>query len=449
MSNPKNKKFVAQRKKEQRQKRLIIIGTVIVLAIVLGLVAYGLFDMRVLQPKRTIVEVGSRSINVTEFKERVRYQRFQLISQAMQMVQMTQSMGQNPQLAGYFQQQLMRVYQQLNQPASVGQQVLNTIQDELIILEEAEKMGVEYSEEELERELQGAFGYYPEGTPTPQPTVPVIPTSTLTSRQITLLPDTATPTPGGGPPDATVTPTGAPDAAGDPTATPMIQPTEYTLEQYQENYQQYLENLKDEANIGEETFRRLFKVFLLREKIKEEVTSDVERTQEQVWARHILVEDEGTAQEILSKLEEEESFSDLAAEYSTDPSNNQQGGDLGWFSKGSMVPAFEEVAFSLDIGEISEPVETQFGWHIIQVLGHEERPVSKNTYQQMVDQAFNEWLSEKQEEYDIEVADNWQKYVPSDPDLPPQVQQLIAQLQQSQGQPGGVQPSLPTPTSSP
>lgn len=110
-----------------------------------------------------------------------------------------------------------------------------------------------------------------------------------------------------------------------------------------------------------------------------------------------------------------------------------------------MVPAFEEVAFSLEVGETSEAVETQFGWHIIQVLGHEERTIPANTYQQMVQQEFQSWLAEKREEYDTEIADDWQRYVPSEPNLPAQIQQIISLSQQQNQQPGQIQPGAVTP----
>jgi hypothetical protein len=443
MPKPRNKKFIALKEKEKRQKRIIIIGTAVVLAAVLGLVLYGVFDLKVLQPKKTIVELGSRTVNVTEFKQRVRYQRFQLSRQAMQLVQIQQSMGGDAQTSAYFQQQLMQIAQQMNQPNTIGQQVIQSLTDELIIMEEADKMGVEISEETFERELKGLFGYFPQGTPTPQATFAPQPTSTLTSQQLTLVPNTPTATTEDqeteGEEESTApTPTAtlAQESEGepDPTATPMIQPTEYTAEVYQENYQEWIDSLNDEAGIKEETFRELVRGFLIQQEVREKVTTDLKRTQDQVWARHILVEDEETAQEVLSKLEEGESFADLASEYSADTSNKDRGGNLGWFGRGTMVPAFEEIAFALDIGEVSDPIQTQFGWHIIQVIGHEERSISQERFQQLKDQAFRDWLAEKRQEYEAEVADDWQKYVPSEPDLPPQLQQIINLSQQPQPQ---------------
>ena len=443
MPKPRNKKFVALKEKEKRQKRIIIIGTAVVLAAVLGLVLYGVFDLKVLQPKKTIVELGSRTVNVTEFKQRVRYQRFQLSRQAMQLVQIQQSMGGDEQTSAYFQQQLMQIAQQMNQPNTIGQQVIQTLTDELIIMEEADKMGIEISEETFERELKGLFGYFPQGTPTPQATFAPQPTSTLTSQQLTLVPNTPTATTEDQETEVeeestapTPTATLAQESEGetDPTATPMIQPTEYTAEVYQENYQEWIDSLNDEAGIKEETFRELVRGFLIQQEVREKVTTDLKRTQDQVWARHILVEDEETAQEVLSKLEEGEAFADLASEYSADTSNKDRGGNLGWFGRGTMVPAFEEIAFALDIGEVSDPIQTQFGWHIIQVIGHEERSISQERFQQLKDQAFRDWLAEKRQEYEAEVADDWQKYVPSEPDLPPQLQQIINLSQQPQPQ---------------
>jgi foldase protein PrsA len=86
---------------------------------------------------------------------------------------------------------------------------------------------------------------------------------------------------------------------------------------------------------------------------------------EQVRARHILVADEKTADAIEAKLKAGANFADLAKQYSTDTASKVSGGDLGFFPRGKMVPAFSEAAFALKVGQTSEPVKSPFGWHII------------------------------------------------------------------------------------
>tara|TARA_Y100000310_G_scaffold8435_1_gene8992 strand:+ start:126 stop:395 length:270 start_codon:yes stop_codon:yes gene_type:complete len=81
---------------------------------------------------------------------------------------------------------------------------------------------------------------------------------------------------------------------------------------------------------------------------------------------HILVKTQEQALEIKEKLNNGESFEKLAKEYSSCPSK-KRGGSLGWFSRGQMVKEFEKATFSLKKGQISEPVKTQFGWHIIKL----------------------------------------------------------------------------------
>jgi len=93
----------------------------------------------------------------------------------------------------------------------------------------------------------------------------------------------------------------------------------------------------------------------------------------EVSARHILVKTEEDALDIIERLNRGSEFAELAKEKSTGPSGSQ-GGDLGFFSKGQMVPEFDKVVFTLKKGEVSEPVKTQFGWHVIKV---EDKRVSK------------------------------------------------------------------------
>ncbi len=100
--------------------------------------------------------------------------------------------------------------------------------------------------------------------------------------------------------------------------------------------------------------------------------SDEFKAGSEVRARHILVETGAEAEDILKRLKKGESFSELAKKLSKDKGSATKGGDLGFFGRGRMVPEFERVAFSLKPGEVSDPVKTRFGYHIIKVTDKKE-----------------------------------------------------------------------------
>lgn len=131
---------------------------------------------------------------------------------------------------------------------------------------------------------------------------------------------------------------------------------------------------------------------------------------EEVKASHILVETEEEAKEVKEKLNAGGDFAKLAAEYSTDVTKDK-GGDLGFFAKGAMLPEFEKTAFSLEIGKISEPVKSQYGYHIIKVddkkgakeakLEDVKDDIKKSIKEGKSQEAYGEWYKEKLKEYTI------------------------------------------------
>ncbi|MER2114728.1 MAG: peptidylprolyl isomerase [Solibacillus isronensis] len=141
-------------------------------------------------------------------------------------------------------------------------------------------------------------------------------------------------------------------------------------EQYGESY----ESVLAQSNLTEETLKTNIRFTLLQEKAlkdvevtDEEIEKYYNQASQELNARHILVEDEETAKEIKAKLDAGEDFAKLAKEFSTDPGSGEQGGDLGWFTVGTMVPEFNDAAYALEVDEISEPVQSEHGFHIIQV----------------------------------------------------------------------------------
>lgn len=118
--------------------------------------------------------------------------------------------------------------------------------------------------------------------------------------------------------------------------------------------------------------------------------------QEEVKARHILVETEAQAKEIYEKIAHGADFAALAKEVSKDPGTKDDGGALGFFSKGQMVPQFEEAAFKLNAGDVSQPVQTQFGWHVIKLDERRQKPLP--AFDDLKDRILNSMIYRKAQE---------------------------------------------------
>ncbi len=101
------------------------------------------------------------------------------------------------------------------------------------------------------------------------------------------------------------------------------------------------------------------------------------KPESEVRARHILVEKEEEAKAALARVRGGEDFAKVAAELSKDPGSGKEGGDLGYFTQDRMVPQFGAKAFEMKVGEVSDPVQTQFGWHVIKVEDKREKPFPK------------------------------------------------------------------------
>jgi len=160
------------------------------------------------------------------------------------------------------------------------------------------------------------------------------------------------------------------------------------------------ETFLEENNLTESVVREMITDSLLAQALAERLGDS--QMVEQVHASHILVETEEMGQEVLNKLEAGEEFADLVADYSMDPGTRDQGGDLGWFPRGQMVPEFEEAAFSLEEDEISGLVQTAFGYHIIQVHEKGERELDPFYYAQIQEQQFQVWFEEQRMQSEIE-----------------------------------------------
>lgn len=415
------KKHIARLERERRQINLIrgiAIAGVLIVVLLLG---FGYLRLNVFALREPVVKVNGVTVTTGKWQERVKFQRAQMLNAYNQYSFYQQNFGFD------YSQQLQQIMGTLSSPELLGQQVIDQMTDEILIRQEAEKRGITVSNEEIDNYFKETFGFFPDGTPTPTitPTEFVFPT--LSSEQLTIYPSTATPTEA---PTSTPAATGTPDRSVTPTATATTapptptfvpeqataSPTPYTLEGYQTNYDEMVKSF-GEYNVSEQTIREIYEADLLRQKLQEQLASEIPATEEQVWARHILVETEEEAKAAYERLQNGEDFEAVAREVSKDSGSAVNGGDLGWQPRDFFVKEFGDAAFTQEIGEIGQPVKTDFGYHIIQVIARAELPLSSTQYEQKKQNAFNDWLTAAEEAATIETFETWKEHVPTEPAL--------------------------------
>lgn len=376
---PLTRKQVSRREKERRQ-RLIMIGIAAVIGcLIVGILAYGFYMEHIVKAGQPVAVVNGVTIPTETYEKRVLHQRMGIDRATQELLiqraQFDPEEEQDQFLLQIIDQQLSQLSLQRTQVDGEGF-VDELIQEELI-RQAAEEQGVAVSSEEIDRRIEEYFGYEGE-QPTP---VPSPPTEAIT---------------------------------GTAEMTPTVAPTPMTSERFDELYSEYLTGLQETIGMSEAEYREMVKAELLREKMEAPITEQVPTTEIQIRARHILVDSRAEAEVVLKNLEEGEDFATLAEQLSKDPGSAELGGDLGWFARGQMVPEFEEVAFSLEPGEFSAVVETQFGFHIILVEERDEdRELDAAMVNQRMTEAFQTWL------FDLEAAATIEKYWSVDK-LPPE-----------------------------
>lgn len=164
-------------------------------------------------------------------------------------------------------------------------------------------------------------------------------------------------------------------------------------EQLGEQFDMWLEQ---QQIADEDEFRKTMRISMLYQEAiygnvevsEDEVKERYERMKSEIEAQHILVTEEDEANDIKKKLDDGESFEDLAKDFSIDGSA-EDGGALGYFSAGQMVSEFEDAAYTLEIDEISDPVKSEHGFHIIKVTDKRDAEVELGTFEEMEEEITN------------------------------------------------------------
>jgi peptidyl-prolyl cis-trans isomerase D len=425
-NTPVNKKHVAHLAKVQRQSLIIKYITIGIFVLVGIVIIGGLIYTAGFPPYQNVARVNGENLSAAEFKILVKLQRDSLIRQYSQTLAFANMLGLDPNTDPNVSGQIQQITTQLDasNKAALGQQVIDKMIETVLYMQEAKKRGFTVSDAELDKYIkENQFGYYANGTPTPQPTATTFEIPTLNPTQLAIITITPTPSPlptlTPGPTDLpTATPTAGPTPINAATSTPAPTATPYTLEGFQGAYKDAVSLYSKNFGMDENMFRKIFFIQpLLQQKVMDSITADVKPVQEQVWARHILVKTEDEANQVYAKLKAGEDFGTLAKQLSIDTGSGANGGDLGWFGRGVMVKEFEDAAFSQAVGEIGKPVKSQYGYHIIQVLGHEDRPLSVSQFSQAKQLAITNWLTQAKQDAKITTYDFWKSIVPVVPTL--------------------------------
>lgn len=431
----------AQREHMWQRRALITIGVLIAISVVI--LAVALVYENLIRPGQPVSTVNGQEITTADFQSRVRFLRWQTGQQIRQLYELTGDPNTVSQYAS-----------QLTNPISIGSQVLDQMEEEILLKEEAEARGIMIDEAAVDKRVDefmaqsrgltvpGAPTATPTTAPTVTPTPLVSPTPSAVPATATAAPS-ATPAEGEAAVEATEAATEqATEEAAAADATPTTEPTatatlpaaqiQATLDQAEKAY---FENAQQGAGVDRDTVRAVFYFDALQAALLDAIGSEAPAEELQVHARHILIafdpasvgqaampateEQKAAALEkantALSALQDGEPFADLAASISDDTSSAQNGGELDWQSPDGFVPAFADAVKTADLGAIVGPIETEYGYHIIQVLGREVRALTDSQLSQRRSQLFSDWLADRKAAAEIERSDNWLERIPEEP----------------------------------
>jgi len=405
-SRTPTRKQVLVSKREQEQLRIIYLGLGLVGILILIVLGIGLVQTYITEPRSPVAIVNTEEITTEAYQDRVRYERFILERQLDQILQQQAALPAAAEEEDQLTQLLRNQYQQManqlvQQRSLVDRQSLDDMIEDELVEAEAARRNITVSEEEItehiNRILANREGGLTEAAASATSTARAEASATAASWTPT---PTFTPSPIITATETVTEPTATPANTATPAPTPTLNIIDESTLATQ--YSEWMAALAEETGITEAQYRQYIRATLLRNKLREALGEEVPTSAEQAHARHLLVETEEEAQQLIERLEAGEAFTDLMAELTTDDNDATQGSDLGFVPRGEFVEPVEEVIFSLPVGQISEPVQSQFGWHVIEVLEREERELSPEFLSRRQAEAYDEWLMSARQEASIE-----------------------------------------------
>lgn len=410
-----NRKHIARAQKEAEERRRVYMGLGALAVVVLAVLAWGLLQTYYFTPRKPIAVVNGVKITRQDYQKRVLYERA-LLDEQMQLIQQqyqqfADTFKDSPELLKSFQDQTNQQLNQLySQRAGLGRSVLDEMIEEELTAEEAKKRGITVSDEEVnamyDRIAAARAGGFTEASA--QETVTARQNATATAAMFTPTPTLSTTT--------VITPTPI-----RPTPTINVISGD-SLAKARADWEA---KVQETSGLTPAQLRELVRRQLIRNKVRDAIMAEADTTGFQAHARHIMVDTEDEAKKVKERLDAGEDFAAVAKEVSKDSTTAADGGDLGWFPQGVMIPAFDDAAFSLPIGQISDPIQSKYGWHILQVLERGDHELDPRYLSATQTKAYNDWLKNARATADIQ--DYW---TPEDAPPDPLLQQQQPQQQQ-------------------
>ncbi|MBN1679839.1 MAG: peptidylprolyl isomerase [Anaerolineae bacterium] len=427
------------------QRRAKIVAGILVVISVVALVA-GIVYERIIVPNQAIVSVNGDEFSTNEFQERVRLMRWLTADQIRSIYY--QLGGDLDTLSQYAGQQIS----QLQSPSVFGSQIMIEMEEDLLLQQYADEHGIKVDQASVDRQvdeymasLVGLTLPLAEGQPTatltttptqtPTPLVSATPSNTPAPTATSTQPPTSTPGEESADTGPTVTPTTEPTVTLTPTPTATLAPGEIQATVAKEA-DSYYDTATGEADVDRDTVRAVFYYDALRKAILEDFAKEVPTEELQANARHILIAFDPDAQSeqaavpatdeqkenamaraesVMQALQDGEPFADLAKAFSDDTGSGTSGGELGWASPDNYVAAFADAVREGEIGAIIGPIETEYGYHIIQVQGREIRPLTESERTTRQQEAYTEWLDSAKATANIKRHESWTDRIPEEP----------------------------------
>lgn len=457
---PPQKRRVSRKARDDKRTHRLYITLAVVGFAIIAMISVGALNEYYLKPRKVLASVEGEDITRRDYWK---YREHTLINQTLQYQQFAQFVeGQQQQQYLSLAQQAQAQLEDVWNSTSVDDTTLSQMVDDKVYVQSLETLGLSISDGEVSSYVDQQFSDPAAPIESPTPTQTLIPQRADWATQTAVAgealagsliavngspaaspvvgesfadgspePIEASSEPGSpaafGSPEAP----GSPESPGSPAPSPTVGP-EGARATSEANQQNYADDVLGDAHMSMPDYERLIAgPALAREKVNAYFQAQTGQSGEQVHASHILVGTRELADQLHSQLQTDPgSFAALASEASIDEGTAINGGDLGWFPLGVMVGPFEEVAFSLEPGSISEPIQTEFGWHIIQVNGHEaDRALTDAQITQSSQALADRWLAEQRAALDISSS--------ADPTPTPSISQFV---------PPADAPPIPTPT---